>query len=233
MALASGLFRSGAIAPAAGLLATWRSPEQVKAELVEGKKVEVLQPRDVRFLLGHRVRDSYADTPPASAGGEPNGDVGWWVDAGRMVLTTSAVDAVLGHHGRRLEAGRGEGGGPTRAAHLDPQLDGPAAVSLACLSGPSLDGCDRALLSVVGAAVNAGMVTAGGGSTVLQRGHAPAMAARPHGSVRFAWGGKPTVRALGADGQVGPPLAVKSSGTGWWVVDMDTAGDTVWWTIER
>lgn len=231
MALASGLFRSGAVKPAPGSFTTWRSPAQVKAEVVEGRRTEVLHTRDVRFLLSHLVRDSFAGPPTPSKAGIPNGDVGWWVDAGRMVVTTPGVDAVLGHHGRRLEAGRGEGAGPVAAAHLDPQLDGPAAVSLACLSGPSLDGCDRAILSVVGAASNAGMRTTGGGATVLDTGHDEARLSRPSGSVRFTWRGKPTVRPLGVDGKRGEPLAVRPSGTGWWTVDLEAAGPTVWWTI--
>ncbi|MBM4369189.1 MAG: hypothetical protein FJ102_23445, partial [Deltaproteobacteria bacterium] len=130
MALASGLFRSGTIAPATGRLVTWRSPELLKAEVVQGKKTEVIQNRDVRFLLGHLVRDSYDDAAEASSPGTPGAQVGWWVDAGRMVIATPQFDAVLGDHPLKFRAGKGEGAGPVSAPHLDPQLEGPAAVSL-------------------------------------------------------------------------------------------------------
>ncbi len=230
MALASGLFRSGALAPAKGRLVTWRSPELLKAELVQGKKTEVLQHRDVRFLLGHLVRDSY-DAPADSWGGTPGEQVGWWVDAGRMVIITPQLDAVLGDHPLKFRAGKGEGAGPVAAPHLDPQLEGPAAVSLACVDGDSLDSCGRAVLTVAGPSRNVGMVTSAGGEITLDAGRDAALLTRPAGTVRIQWRRKPDLRAIYLDGSLGEPLPAKASGTGWWVVDMEAAGETAWWEV--
>jgi hypothetical protein len=146
-------------------------------------------------------------------------------------VDTPVFNSVLGDHALRFRAGTGEGAGPTAARALDPQLNGEAAVSLTCTTGASLDKCTRALLAVAGVMQNAGAVTTGGGSTVLEAGDGLPVLARPEGAIRFAWPRKPTVKPIFSDGTLGDPVETRLSSSGWWSLSLDTAGPTVWWEI--
>lgn len=231
MPTASGLFRSGAIAPAPGLFVLGNTPTEVRDAATALDRPTVPQLRDVRFLLANRVRSDFASTPTATRAGSPGDQVGWWVDASRFVVDTPVFNSVLGDHALRFRAGTGEGAGPTAARALDPQLNGEAAVSLTCTTGASLDKCTRALLAVAGVMQNAGAVTTGGGSTVLEAGDGLPVLARPEGAIRFAWPRKPTVKPIFSDGTLGDPVETRLSSSGWWSLSLDTAGPTVWWEI--
>ncbi len=230
MATASGLFRSGAVPAADGLLPIWRSPAAVKAEIVEQQQLDLLELRDVGTFLRARYREAYGDAPPLPIAGTPSTTLGWWPDAERFVVQTPALEAVLGDHGLRQRAGAGEGSGPTRAAHLDPQLDGVAAVSLTCLDG-EVSACKGGLLSVAGRMENRGMQRIGGGSVILADGGDAVVLTRPSGAVRFAWPRKPEVRPMDAAGVEGAPVPVTADGAGWWSLPMSSAGSTLWWRV--
>lgn len=230
MAAASGLFRSGDVSAAPGLYPMWRSLAAVKAETVEQDRPTWPELRDVTTLLGSRVREVYGGAAPMPIAGLASTSLGWWPEAERFVVQTERVEAVLGDHGLRARAGRGEGSGPTSAAHLDPQLDGFAAVSLTCLEG-AVATCKRGLLTVAGQMENQGMQRIAGGSVVLDNGADAGVLSRPAGKVRFAWTTKPEVRPLDVNGKVGAPISVIADGKGWWSVDMASAGDTVWWQV--
>lgn len=230
MAAASGLFRSGAVAPAPGLFPMWRSLAAVKAETVEQDRPTWPLLRDVSTLLSSRLREAYGGAAPAPIAGKASTSLGWWPGATRFVVQTDALEAVLADHGMQARAGRGEGSGPTNAAHLDPQLDGFAAVSLTCMEG-TVATCRRGLLTVAGQMENRGMQRIAGGSTVLDNGAEAGVLSRPAGKVRFAWTPKPDVRPLDVNGKLGAPIPVVADGKGWWSVDMAGAGDTVWWQV--
>lgn len=231
-AVASALFRSGALAPAAGSFTTWRSPEAVRTSLATGDNPNFPETRDVRFVLAHRLRDAYGPGPvSAPVPGAPGTQVGWWVEAATLVIDTDAVQAVVGRHDRAALLGRGEGAGPTRARGLEPRLDGFAAVSLVALDGQPLAKGGVALLTVAGSTVNDGMLRNGSGTTLLWGGDAPTRVTRPSGSVRFTWPTKPVVRPVAPDGTRGAPVPVVADGKGAWSLDMGTAGPTLWWEV--
>lgn len=231
MSVASGLFRTGAVSPASGSFVLSSSAEDAESATVSGDKPAIPQLRDAGFLLANRVRSDPQGMGQGSVAGTPGKQVGWWVEAGRLVIDTPAFDAVLGDHALRMRAGKGEGGGPTMASALDPQLDGEAATSLTCIEGLRLDSCKRALLVVAGTMQNADAVVGAGGATVLNAGKAGPLLARPAGSLRFSWPRKPVVRPISPDGSLGAPLSVRSAGTGWWSFSMAEAGPTMWWEI--
>jgi hypothetical protein len=238
-AVASALFRSGAVHPAPGLWTLYHSPAAVMEETVYGARPIPAEVRDVAFALGHRIREAYGNVVPVPGRlGAPAGDVGWWVDPGLLLVDTPGLEAVVGRVDRRGEAGHGEGAGPAKVARLDPRLDGFAAVSLAALDGQPLASSKRALLTVAGRMENDGMLRAVGGTAELAWGSGPARIGRPNGEVRFAWPGKPVVRPIAADGTRGAPLPVRAvaatpenKAAGWWVIDLATAGETMWWEI--
>lgn len=230
MAAASGLFRSGAVPAATGLFPMWRSLAAVKAETVEQDRPTWPELRDVTTMLRARLREAYGGAAPMPVAGKASESLGWWPDAERFVVQTEQLEAVLADHGLRGRAGVGEGSGPTAAAHLDPQLDGFAAVSLTCLDG-AVATCRRGLLTVAGRMENVGMQRIAGGSVVLDSGDDASVVSRPLGKVRFAWARRPDVRPVDVNGKVGAALPVSADGTGWWSVDMAGAGDTVWWQV--
>ena len=230
MAAASGLFRSASVPAAIGLLPMWRSLAAVKAETVEQDRPSWPELRDVSTLLGARLREAYGGSAPVPVPGQASEALGWWPGAERFIVQTDSLEAVLADHALAGRAGVGEGSGPTHAAHLDPKLDGFAAVSLLCLEG-GLERCRSGLLTVAGQMESRGMKRIGGGSTILENGAGSVVVGRPAGKLRFAWPRQPEVRALGSEGESGPPLSVVADGKGWWSVDMATAGNTIWWTV--
>ncbi len=230
MAMASGLFRSGAVAPATGLAPQWRTDAMVKADTVAATRPSLTGSKDVRVPLSARIREVYGGAPPLPVPGEPSPQVGWWPAGSRMVVQTERLEAVLGDHFLRSRAGQGEGTGPTRAAHLDAELDGPAAVSLLCQDGP-VARCKKGLLTVAGRMENEGMLRLGGGQLTIDNGGVRSLMKRPAGRVRFAWPQKPVLRPLDADGKAGEPVPVVADGDGWWSVPMESAGPTLWWRI--
>ncbi len=230
MPMASGLFRSGAILPANGLVPQWRSAEAVKAETVEQDRPVWTGLRDVRVPLSARLREGYGGEPPLPVPGSPGPQVGWWPGAARYVLVTDTLEAVLGDPALRSRAGTGEGAGPTNAPHLDPQLLDPAAVSLLCTSGPVAT-CSGGVLTVAGRMENLGMARIGGGSVILAQGEGGVVVERARGVVRFAWPRKPEVRPLAVNGEAGVAVPVRADGAGWWALPLETAGDTLRWVI--
>ena len=230
MATASGLFRAGLVPPASGLYPLWRSPGAVKAETVDLARPASPLLADVATALRARYREVYGGDAPAPLPGAPSAALGWWPGAERFVVQTPQVEAVLADHALAARAGVGEGSGPTRAAHLDPQLDGFAAVSLTCLDG-ELGACRSGWLAVDGQMENQGMKRIGSGMVILDLGAGPVVVARPGGTVRFAWPRKPEVHPVDAAGVEGAAVPVTASGSGWWAMPMETAGPTVWWRV--
>lgn len=235
MATASALFRGASIAPAAGSWTLARAPGVAREQLAARFTPSTALARDVGFVLAHRVRSSF-DGVSASAGtsggaGAAAAQVGWWVGPGHFVVDTPRVQAVLGRHDRRDEAGRGEGAGPVRSRGLEVQLDGFAAVSLAALDGDSLETASTAQLVVTGQMRNTGMLRAAGGTATLDWGRGPVLHARPRGVVRFAWPRRPEVRPVDPQGGRGAPVPVRAAGRGWWALDMETAGATLVWEV--
>lgn len=230
MPMASGLFRSGAILPATGLVPQWRSAEAVKAETVEQDRPVWTELRDVQVPLSARIREGYGGEPLLPVPGSPGTQVGWWPGAARYVLVTDTLEAVLGDPALRARAGTGEGAGPTNAPHLDPQLLDPAAVSLLCTSG-AVTTCREGVLTVAGRMENEGMERIGGGSVIVAQGEGGVVVERARGVVRFAWPRKPSVRPIGAGGEVGAPVPVRAEGPGWWALPLETAGDALMWQI--
>ena len=230
MPLASGLFRSGAIPAASGLIPQWRSAAAVKAETVQQDRPAWIGLRDVSVPLSARLRESYGGEPLLPVAGTPGAHVGWWPLAGRYVIVTETLEAVLGDHALAGRAGEGEGAGPTQAPHLDPQLRDPAAVSLACVSGP-LPTCREGLLTVAGRMENTGMERIGGGEVVLEQGDGQVLVERPRGTVRFQWPYRPDVRPVLPSGELGPAVPIRPDGAGWWALPLDTAGSCLLWRI--
>ncbi len=228
MPAASALFRGGEVAPAEGLWVRHLSPEAVAETGAPQVWPEL---KDVGFLLGHRLRRSFGREPPRSVPGEPGEQVGWWVQAGRLVLDTATLQAVVGDHGLAAAPGVGEGGGPTAAPGLAADLDGFAAVSLWSLDGQPLAVSRQALLTVAGSQHNDGQLWDASRRTLLHDGDGPVHLTRPSGQVRFAWRGKPQVRPVFADGTRGPAVPVERLGQGWWSLELDTAGPTLWWEV--
>jgi hypothetical protein len=111
-------------------------------------------------------------------------------------------------------------------------MHGEDAVSLLCVEGPDIGHCKRGLLTVAGAAHNAGFVSTGGGAVTLGGGGENIVLTRPPGSVRFAWPRRPVVRPIFADGTRGNPIPAPTAGTNWWTIDLANAGETMWWEIE-
>lgn len=229
-AVASAVFRSAVVPPAPGLWVNWRSPEAVRDALVAGDRPSFPETRDIGFVLSHRLREAYGPTaPPPGFPGTPGAEVGWWVEAGLLVLDTESAQAVVGRHDRAEAAGRGEGAGPTHARFLEAKLDGFAAVSLVSVDGGALSRGGPAVLTVAGRTLNDGSLRTGGGTTLLAWGGAPAQVVRPAGYVRFAWPARPIVRAVAPDGTRGDPLPVRRDGKGWWRLEL--VDPTLWWEI--
>ncbi len=231
MPMASGLFRSGAIAPASGLVPQWRSTQAVKEETVQQGRPVWSELRDVSVALATRFREGYGGEPPLTAGGRPGKQVGWWPDAHRFVVSTDTVEAVIGGPGDAGGAPEGEGAGPHAAPNLDPRLENPAAVSLMCTNG-TLAACREGVLTVAARMENVGMKRVGGGEVILEQGDGGVVVERSRGSVRFRWSGRPEVRPIDAAGALGAAAPVKSAGSGWWTLPLDQAGDALTWQIE-
>jgi hypothetical protein len=231
MPLASGLFRSGALPMATGLVPQWRSDAAVKQETVGFDRPVWTGLRDVTVPLSARLREQYGGEPPLPIPGVVGPHVGWWPGAGRFVIVTDRVEAVLGDHALAARAGEGEGAGPTTAPHLDARLSDPAAVSLACTRG-TLAECGEGLLTVAGRMENTGMARIGGGSVIVEQGDGPVLVERVRGSIRFAWPRRPAVHPVGVDGRLGAAVPVRADGAGWWSLAMDTAGDALIWRID-
>lgn len=229
-AMASALFRSGAVLPAAGLWVQHRDTSVVVDDALDPMGGTYPQQRDTAFAIAHRMRRSYGEEVPAPVAAPADaGQVGWWVEAGLLVVDTPGAQAVIGRHDLAAYAGRGEGGGPARASRVDARLDGFAAVSFASLDGKPLEASRRALLTVAGRMEHTGMRTDPGETTALTWDAGDMMLHVPRGTVRFRWSGKPTVVPLGPDGKAGAPLGVEKRDGGWW--EFTPGGETMWWQV--
>ncbi len=234
MPVASALFRSGAIAPALGLRVIYRSPAAVVEETISLGSRTWTELRDASFWLEHRVRQAYGGVAPTGEPGSPSEELGWWVEAGLLIVDDDHFQAVVGGPAQPgSEVGLGEGGGPTEARRLRAAVEHPAAVSLVSLDGEPLATTGHALLTVAGTTRNDGQLLGASGATIVHWGSGPARVERPRGSVTFAWDTRPVLRPVFADGTRGEPLRLDKAGRGWWVLELDTAGDTVWWEISE
>lgn len=229
-AVASALFRSGAVAPAPGLWVQHRDTTVVQDDALDPMGGVFPHHRDTEFAITHRMRRSYGDDVPAAvSAGSGLRQVGWWVEPGLLVVDTPTTQAVVGRHDLSEYAGRGEGGGPTGASRLDARLDGFAAVSFVSLDDKPLGDTKRALITVAGRMEHTGLRTDPGETMPLSWAAGEMRLHAPAGAVRFRWSGKPTVAPVAADGKVGAALAVRKLDDGWW--EFTPAGDTMWWHV--
>lgn len=209
--------------PAATVVNQYLAPETH----VRQESQRPLEAADLAFVLSHRIRSTFLDTPPATVPGSPTPGVGWWADPGVLLLDLPTAQARVGPPASSLAHGTGV----TALASLDVRLSGWAAVSLVTTDGLPLGQSRRALLAVSTRQENSGTVYANQGSQLVGSGYAPVLVEPAVGIIRFRWPEAPQVRVLGPDGIPGRALKVRRSGKGWWEVEMSDV-KAPWFVVE-
>lgn len=215
-AAASSAFRGGWIPGAPGYAPlSW-----TEAAVVEQREARWSTPAvasRVASFLGHRIRSVVGRVEATRAGTAPAG-VGWWTDPGLLVLDLPKLRARVGPPAESVR----DGAGPSAVPGLQVESRQWAAVSLASADGADLGEARRALLAVATRHELTGQRWAEAGTRLLVVGTPPARIEPFVGRIRFAFGGRPTVTPLDAEGGRMAPLAVKSV-RGLW--ELQLAGD--------
>lgn len=223
--VASALFRSGAIAPAARRFVRWWSHDGLLRDLAEPQGMWLDPQVSVSGAIDTVLRTSFAPVPPplVATPAPDRSPVRWDADAARMVIDTPAVQAVIGHSRRD--------GGPPPPARLRVDTPAYAAVTLASMDGRPLAEGGDALLVAVGRTERDGTLRRAGGPGLAAWGTGPARLERLSGHVDVTWRGRPRVVALGEDGAPAGEVPVRRVGAGVWRVDL--AGLASPWLLLR
>ena len=225
---ASAAFRSGWIAPAAGLFPVVVPEGIARATpgvLELARPYEILQ---IPTALSQRVRTILSGAmEPQPAPPAPG--VGWWADPGVLLVDRPEAQVRVGPP-LAPGAAMSQGAGITALSRLRTDLAEFAAVSMVSADGQPLASASAAWLHIAGDAANTGMRWSADGTAIRSPGTGPVLVQPLTGTVSFQWPRAPVVRRLGPDGQPLDTVPVKGR-KGWWT--LETAGlKTLWLRVE-
>jgi hypothetical protein len=218
MPTASALFRSGAVPAPARRYVRWWSADGLLRDLAEQPGLWIDPQVSYRAALDDVLRSAFGPTPPAPApAAAPTASpVRWWPEAGRYVVDTPTVQAIVGRTTTPiLDPRAGESPDPDA---LRVVLARFAAVSLASLDGAPLGTSHHALLTLAGRTEREGTLWSTGGPGLLAYGRGPARLERLPGFVDVRWPDRPEAWTLDPRGTQADRVPVTRLGGGWWRV---------------